>query len=130
MFRMTRALWMATKALSDVLYLLGDRDSTRSNRIVSIDEVDPDQLTFQQLVEVYRKRTLRDGVIMHLIYVAAFWLGRSRSASSQAAREEAESNFRVVAEAATNLAQREWSKETDHRGLILKNIEEEILRNF
>lgn len=70
-----------------------------------------------------KKRTLRDGVVMHLIHVAAFWLGRSRSASSVAEREHAAANLRVITEAATALAKKEYWKEADHHGLVLREME-------
>jgi hypothetical protein len=113
---------MATKAVGDVLHRLGHRDSKLPNRIISIHDIDPDQLDFQQLVSVYQGRSLRDGVIMHLIQVGAFWLDRTQSAISQKDRDEAHEFLNVVVDATTGLAQQEWRKETNHRELILKQI--------
>lgn len=122
MFRATRALWMATKAVADALHSLGHRDTKLPHKVISIHEIDPDQPDFQQLVSIYRDRTLRDGVIMHLIDVGAFWMDRAQDASNANDRHEAHEFVHVVADAATGLAQKEWWKETNHRKLILEKI--------
>ena len=70
----TFTLWRVHKALSDVLYDSGKRDPRLASQIIAKEVLGDGELTFEQEVEVYRRRRRDDRVLQILMNISAAWL--------------------------------------------------------
>lgn len=117
--------WLALRALEKAERSLQFGGAIAANEILNISQVDQGELSSHQASRIYRDRTVREAVIMQLIQVGSFWLHQSRHAVDLVMRARANGHYKIVVEAAVNLSVVEHTKETDHRELIVRLIQQD-----
>jgi len=125
--RLLRGEWMAYRALIPAIEADGtvppDQVISTARRILFIKETHVNELSFREMIgDIYHDRPVRDAVIMLLINVGSFWKCRAALCETPRDRREAAFNLAVATVAATALAQRQWTRETEHASIVRRYI--------